>query len=456
MNDFFEKCSSYYHRRRWSIFLILIVITLLPAFAAHLNKAHKLYHGVEKCERWLASQTWISSVNTYKETGVWLALKDKSGKVVPYDQLCCADDVGHALFLGFLGKGLDIDFTPLKIVYFNAYVNLFAILLAIAFFLRLRLDFIAGTILLIAIYYFIFVKGFYSPHYVGLGMVALISITPLALLAYFNQWCSKKEALTFAILGIILLGCATLMRSVLGYFGVATGLFILFYFIAKEWKQFRYVLAYLILGVAIIFAWLSPKWVTIVRDKTFSINQKENPFDKSVWEGPHGISHNLFIGLGVVPNKWGIEYEDLVGYEFAKKVDPSVIYVSNQHFKILRDLYFQYLKEDPLEVLRIYYEKAKIILKYPPMLISALLFPVFLLIGLSKVPLTRRKELPIFLVSTVGVLFFILQGLLAHPGRYYIGPGIFFSCIQCGLLLHYLVRRFEMHQRYTTQREAFS
>jgi|GEM_PF-6962010 hypothetical protein len=450
----FQKIDSFYRKRRWTACFILLVVTLVPAFMSHLNRAYELYHDAETCEKWEASQYWITAAQTYKDTGIWLVCQDASGKIVPYDQFAYADDIGHALFLSLIGKTFNVDFTPLKIIYFNAYLNLFGILLALAFFFKLRFDYIFATILFIAVYYFIFVQGYYSPHYAGLGMVSFISITPFSLLAFRYGWCHKRSALLFAISGVFLLACATLMRSVFGYFGVVTGLSILIYMMVKKWKNFKHVSTYFVLAVAIIFAWLSPKWTLMIRDKIFSVNQEYNPYEKSIWEGPHGISHNLFIGLGIVPNKWGIEYEDLSGYEFAKRVDPSVAYASNQHFKILKNLYFQYIKEDPLEILRIYYEKIKMMLKYPPLLISFLIFPIFCFSFFLKTSLTRRKELPLFLLSTVGVLFFFLQGLLAHPGRYYIGPAIFFSCIQCGILLHYFSRMIKMRHQNTLQIES--
>lgn len=428
-----------FSQKKWFLFSLILIVTLIPCLTWHLHRADKLYKNETEC-KWLASQYWISSANTFRETGTLLAFQNDSGRLVPFEAVCVADDIGHSLFISLISKGFDIEFSPIKVIYFNAFFNFFAMIITLIFFYKLRLFSIAAMLLFVTAFFFVYTKPFYSPHYAGLGMVAFISIMPFSLLALIYNWCSKKTALFFLFAGILFLMISTLMRSVFGYFGLATGLFLLGFMFWKSGRDSKTGLFCLLTATLIIGAWLSPKWTLLLRNSFFSFEESSSLYEKSVWEGPHGISHNLFIGLGNVPNKWGIEYSDLAGYEFARKIDPSTVYASNQHFTILKNLYFQYLKEDPIEVLRIYYEKCKLALKYPPFLISALIFPCFLFTFFLREPLSRRKELPIFLLSTMGVLFFILQGILAHPGKYYIGPGILFSCIQCGVGLQYLFR----------------
>ena len=63
----------------------------------------------------------------------------------------------------------------------------------------------------------------------------------------------------------------------------------------------------------------------------------------------HGIWHNLYLGLGVFKNKWGIQWNDTVGFEHARRYNPEAIYPDPKHYTTMKELYFKYLKEEPVE-----------------------------------------------------------------------------------------------------------
>jgi hypothetical protein len=77
----------------------------------------------------------------------------------------------------------------------------------------------------------------------------------------------------------------------------------------------------------------------------------------------HGFSDILYQGLGAVPNDLGIIYSDSVSREAAERIDPKVQYCSADFFKIMRTLYLEVLMQNPVEVARIYLEKARLILQ---------------------------------------------------------------------------------------------
>jgi hypothetical protein len=428
-------------RWRWPLFFFLIFAVLAFPLFDHLRRAKEEFSVVEEC-KWTACFTWMKSAEVYLDTGVWLALKDKEGKVIPYECGSCADDIGHALFLSAVSKLLSIDLTLAHFAYFNAYINLLGMVILLLFFYQMRRILLYVTLLFMTSCYFLFFNGFYSPHFSGLGLAAFVFLFPLSLYAYRESWCKTPWTITFIGLGLILFSAATLMRGVYGYLGLGTTLTLLVLLLWENRSHFKKLAFLTTILFLTIGAWMSPKWVLDLRDHLFHFNQEENSHQKPIWEGPHGISHNLFIGLGIVPNKFGITYEDLEGYEFVKLIDPTVSYTSTRHYEILGTLYFHYFKTDPKEVFRIYVEKGKILFKFPPLLLSTLLFPLFLLIF----SLYDRKRLFFFVLTFMGTGFFMLQGILAHIDKSYSFPATLFTFLQMGLILEFFVAKFKEKQ----------
>ncbi|MFU2207802.1 hypothetical protein [Solidesulfovibrio sp. C21] len=62
--------------------------------------------------------------------------------------------------------------------------------------------------------------------------------------------------------------------------------------------------------------------------------------------GVHGVWHNLYIGLGYYPNKYGIKWDDSVGAAHAVREDPTATFGSKKYMPTLRRLYFRILVND--------------------------------------------------------------------------------------------------------------
>jgi hypothetical protein len=122
---------------RWILFLLLVSATLKIPLSDHLHRAKKQFNVVEDC-KWSACFTWMKSIKVYRETGVWLALKDQAGNVIPYECGSCADDIGHALFLSVISKAFSTDLRLVDFVRFNAYVNLLGMVVLLVFFFHMR------------------------------------------------------------------------------------------------------------------------------------------------------------------------------------------------------------------------------------------------------------------------------------------------------------------------------
>ena len=61
----------------------------------------------------------------------------------------------------------------------------------------------------------------------------------------------------------------------------------------------------------------------------------------------HPVWHATYLGLGYLPNRWGIRWDDAFGFHAAQRVDPKVVLLSPHYEQIIRHLYFTAVKADP-------------------------------------------------------------------------------------------------------------
>ena len=80
-----------------------------------------------------------------------------------------------------------------------------------------------------------------------------------------------------------------------------------------------------------------------------------SPFLRQAYS--HGIWHNLYLGLGFFKNKWDIYFDDNVGFEHARRYDPSAVYPTPEYYAVMKKLYFKYLMEEPLEYIKNHIKK---------------------------------------------------------------------------------------------------
>jgi hypothetical protein len=142
----------------------------------------------------------------------------------------------------------------------------------------------------------------------------------------------------------------------------------------------------------------------------------------------HGISHNLYMGLGVENNPWGIRWDDLYAYESASRIG-KVDYASEEHYANLRRLYFDIVLSDPITVLRIYVKKFG-----KALLIAAgddsrdlvkesvtILMLLSILVWVRRSPKGDETIVAVGIWAGFGTL--MLQGVLAQPWGHLISPG---------------------------------
>lgn len=78
------------------------------------------------------------------------------------------------------------------------------------------------------------------------------------------------------------------------------------------------------------------------------------------WSDPtgHPLWHTVYIGLGVIPNRYGIYYSDSVAAAYVHKIDPTAQYLSPQYEAILRKRVIHIAETDPGFVARVEAHKA--------------------------------------------------------------------------------------------------
>jgi hypothetical protein len=196
-------------------------------------------------------------------------------------------------------------------------------------------------------------------------------------------------------------------------------------------------------GLALaILALGAPRAIVLARDWAFPIQPAQRI-------ATHGLSHTLYLGLGTVENKWGIRYDDAYGEAIAARSDPPIVFGSPAYFRLMAQLYAARWLEDPLEVLRIYLEKAWRLSSAHTMS-GVPAFGMVLLLGLIHLVAATRtgawarlgfpQGLVIETVALVFLLLFLAQAMAALPDQTYAMPANGFIVLLLGLGLEFLLR----------------
>ena len=81
----------------------------------------------------------------------------------------------------------------------------------------------------------------------------------------------------------------------------------------------------------------------------------------STWPQEHPFWHNAYIGLGYLPNKYGISWNDAVAADAAERANPGVVFVSKAYEATLRHLYIGILRSDPGLALKTFWVKLRML-----------------------------------------------------------------------------------------------
>jgi|GEM_PF-616903 len=415
------------------IALACIALIGLPQLQTSLDNSLR-YAGASKAE-WEGTDNSLESARCLRRTGFWLLQVCEKDRIVPFS----AEDPGQVLLLSLWGRIADRDPTVMDVARFNLGINSIA-LLVLAFAL-MGLGAFATSIVLLVAGPLVYLHWFgTAPHWALIGMGAMQMILPLAIIARARNWLRPSRTAALLVAGLLILAVGSLLREAVGSMALLVTIVVGVWAAFHGRRDRRHLAGTVAILLAAVLASQSSRIVVAARDWAYALDAAEFP-------ATHGMSHTLYIGIGIVPNKWGIEYLDAVGRDAVTAADPGITSYSRAYFRTIRQLYIAKWREDPAEMIRIYIEKLKLILadnilaKLPPL--GVLLVLVIAIQGLTwrRTAGDPRREvrLGINLVALGFVGLLILQCVLAGPGRLYSIPLGSFILVLLGIALENVV-----------------
>jgi hypothetical protein len=370
---------------------------------------------------------WIASSECTLKTGAILAHCAPDGTVAPIEGINVADDRGHNLLsnLYALTAGRAIDRRTLTAA--NLLLNASGLFLVALALYCLQWKLAALLVLL---------QGRKaalpgpvpgadaSAAHIAAFLFALFAVLLIVYLPLGPDRTSRRRFWMLLLLAAIGLAWATLLRQPYGIGGFMVASLVLALRVFKRRDASRE--ARLHMGRAAVAATLivtavffSTHVLVAARSLLYGIPRAELILQ-------HGISHNLYLGLGVPGNPWGITWSDEVGHKAATTVGQAP-YASEEHFANLRYLYFKIVLAEPLAVLAIYRAKLQdamlAVNDDERRLFRAM--ALFLLLAVPMLLVHRRTSEETLVVVAVWAMFLtvILQGVLALPVKAFISPG---------------------------------
>jgi hypothetical protein len=222
-----------------------------------------------------------------------------------------------------------------------------------------------------------------------------------------------------------LAGLTSTFRSNTGL-GIAIALGALIVTSKVAWRRRAFSIAgvaacYLLLSTGVLFLAYSAR---ADRMRGYPVNT-HGQYSVTNWsEGAgHPFWHTAYLGLGVVPNPYGIRFLDSVAAAYVKKVDPKAAYLSARYEAILRNRVIFIAEHDPGLVIDAFATKggieiANALNEFPILLI---LVPLALLAGVAR---GRRLKCTAVLAPVAGIA--VLPVLAAVPNANYEVPWLAF------------------------------
>ena len=426
---------------RWLAFVACVALFVWQPFVTMFDAAERYgYLADIMPSDWLATNLWLDTTDCALQRGVWLALCE-DGKLVPLSERAIADDPGHAFLLDLWSMSVGRRATLPDVARLNTLIDAAGLVGLAGLLFALRAYATAIVLLVLGPPEYLGWMGT-SPHWSFIGVVSLCAVLPIALIARDRGLLSRRSGAAWIMAGVALLALATLIRESMGLMGFVLSLLAASALALYPPRSARRIAGYAVMGVLVLAAFSSAKWVVMARDATFDMQPAQRL-------ATHGLSHTLYLGLGTIENKWGIRYDDDYGREVAQQVDPDIVFCSPEYFRVMWRLYLSRWLDDPVEVMRIYLEKA-IYLATTPTLFPGPPFGVVLLIGLlhlgaaSALGLWRRigfEQGFVIEIVTVGFIgLFLAQSMAALPSQTYAMPVNAFVLVLAGVIVEFVGR----------------
>ena len=347
------------------------------------------------------------SIIGYDSTQTFLVGLNPEHQYIPIGIL---DDIGQGVLVTILKNALGVSIDL-------AYPILASLIIMLGFVIvqcaihqkklqKLSAILMTGLNLIIAI--FVFFRGdVYTVNYIA-----------AAILFYFIIFDWSQQKLAFISIGIftLLLVIAELVRSKSGL-GVVISLLIIVW-IQKSIKNIGLKIVYCTIILFIFsFHFLIVKHLSEKRNDWFLIHQNKNISSNA----GHPVWHSIYIGLGIVDNKYDIVYDDKVAFDKGKSIGGDhIVLCSKEYETILKVETLKLLKEDPVFVFKALGLKTLICL---------------LVVLILSIPIFYYKSYYLLIPSLPYLFMSILTGILVYPRINYLLGAIIFLCLTSGYIM---------------------
>jgi hypothetical protein len=405
---------------KWLAFVVCLVVFGFGAFTAKLEDANR-YTEIREAD-WIPTNMWLKSAECARLRRVWLAICDDD-KLVPISEHSFGDDPGHALFLGMWAMATGDTVSLDDVARLNFGLNAAGFIILASFLFAIRAYVTSIVLLMVGPAIYLGWIGV-SPHWSFIGITSMVLVLPMALIAKEYGFQSRWSGNAYVAVGILGLSVAALVREPIGVMGFVTSIGVIGALVVRRLRSRSRLRSLFVIGSLVFVASAASTWVVLARDVSFEMATAQRVTT-------HNFSHTLYIGLGAVPNGFGISYDDDVARTSVERVAPDVVYCSPEYYRVLWKLYWSKIAHAPVEVVRIYFEKAKLILAdrildTAPPLGFVLIFTVTHFVVVTAFRVWGRIDFSQgLLVEGAAIILiglFVAQAILAHPNRMYAMP----------------------------------
>jgi hypothetical protein len=437
-----------YEQTTGTVRLASFIVILIAVFFTVPNYLRSIRSGTElTLKDWGSSAIWLESAECARITGIPL-IGCRDNKRVPFAEMDPAEDPGHALFLGIYAMARGEQLGPHDIHVLNTTMNYAGVLMLAGLLLSLELRFASALLLILGA---LTANQFYmlSPHPPQLGGACFAAILPIVILTFLTRPRITTMAVAWTVIGLIAFSIASLFRQSIGMMGAVATFASIGLNLFRTRRTKRRAIMYGVLVAGVIASTFATPILLRVRDVAFNIPPTQM-FPR------HGVFHSIYIGLGAIDNPFGIAWRDEVGFEAAQKAVPGIIPNTLAYQSVMRGLYFDIIRNNPLTVLRIYGEKLWITLSqgsaensvWQGQSIGRVLAFAVITGGSLRWRLWRQNSKKdgslgeIDAVRTVAVMFvafYLVQGSIIHFDWQYMFPVHAFLIVTLGLVLEYWI-----------------
>lgn len=340
------------------LFLLLLAISLQFIFTRPIILPSEPYQGI-------ARFVWLDSVNLYLREGKILMfprntiiqdVREVRSKEEGYpfivhlkdqrlEDVWPNDDQGYPFLISVFGGLLGLnEVGPATFIKFN-YLALVIIGLVSA-----ALLFMGFKSLLIAMtFYYLYLRihiydGYIDHHW----LIGAMVIFYLSFLIFFLRTGAKFKPFLFGLY-FLFAGLANIIRSGDGAIGLILVFSVLLSVASqngfRKYSNKAIIQKHFFWGILLMFIFLLPNFMLdFFRYQRDRIYFNSLPSERLNY---HAFWNGAFMGLGYIPNPYGLKWDDDLPIQFASKVNPNVKFHTQEYNKVMRQLYITYSGNHP-------------------------------------------------------------------------------------------------------------